>query len=183
MSKDQIGWEKVTVTHIDGKVYSVKREPIILEVGTEVKAGETYLVPASKPEHEGKMMLISNHTNSQGELTTIETVDSGQFQGQLLLIIHDNNGSATKAPTLLDQGLAEFLRAQLDILFPRPSPCQEKGYKIGDEFQLMRDLCGIARGQVVQLAFDDGTDSPLFRMPDAGLDYLPLTYLTKEKTA
>lgn len=135
------------------------------------------------------MMLISNHTNSQGELTTIETVDSGQFQGQLLLIIHDDNGSAIKAPTLLDQGLAEFLRAQLDILFPRPSPCQEKGYKIGDTFYLTRDWGDLEKGELLKLNFDDNSDSPLFYATKSAVHaHLPLRYIRQvspeqEKTA
>lgn len=43
------------------------------------------------------------------------------------------------------------------------TPCEELGYKVGDEFVLDRCVSGAEKGQVITLFMDDGTDHPLFK--------------------
>lgn len=43
------------------------------------------------------------------------------------------------------------------------TPCEELGYKVGDEFVLKQDMHGVEKGQVITLFMDDGTDHPLFK--------------------
>lgn len=43
------------------------------------------------------------------------------------------------------------------------TPCQKLGYKVGDKFQVLRDLItGFKEGATVTLFKDDGSDNPLF---------------------
>lgn len=42
------------------------------------------------------------------------------------------------------------------------TPCEELGYKVGDEFIIQEDSCGFVKGQTVKLYKDDGTTCPLF---------------------
>lgn len=60
--------------------------------------------------------LVAQHTNSEGERISIERVTTGDFAGQLLLVIHDDGMLATRAPTLLDEGMQDWLRRQLDAI-------------------------------------------------------------------
>jgi hypothetical protein len=41
----------------------------------------------------------------------------------------------------------------------KPTPCEEKGYKVGDRFNVIK---GSRKGKIVQLYQDDGTGRPLF---------------------
>lgn len=56
--------------------------------------------------------LVSSHRNSEGEMATIERVRCGEFAGQLMLCIYDDE-TPTVALTLLDAGLAEWLTSTI----------------------------------------------------------------------
>lgn len=43
------------------------------------------------------------------------------------------------------------------------TPCEEKGYKVGDKFEVLDDIDGFKKGQTLTLHRDDGTDIPLFK--------------------
>lgn len=43
------------------------------------------------------------------------------------------------------------------------TPCEEMGYKVGDEFIVQEDACGFVKGQVIKLYRDDGSGCPLFQ--------------------
>lgn len=43
------------------------------------------------------------------------------------------------------------------------TPCETEGYKVGDKFEVILDLYGFRKGQVVTLYQDDGSDCPLFK--------------------
>lgn len=43
------------------------------------------------------------------------------------------------------------------------TPCEELGYKVGDEFIIQEDSCGFVKGQTVKLYQDDGSNCPLFQ--------------------
>ena len=59
-----------------------------------------------------KPTRIATHFNSQGEKITIDRVAVGEFQGQLVLVIHDDAPGWTEAPMLLDEGTRLFLIEQ-----------------------------------------------------------------------
>ena len=64
-------------------------------------------------------MSMMEHRNMEGELISIEISDAPRFQGQLLLVIHDDpppNGSGIAAPMLLDHDTREWLRNALDVV-------------------------------------------------------------------
>lgn len=43
------------------------------------------------------------------------------------------------------------------------TPCEELGYKVGDEFEVLGDGCGFFNGgEILTLKRDDGTDMPYF---------------------
>lgn len=43
------------------------------------------------------------------------------------------------------------------------TPCEKLGYKVGDKFEVVREVRTFKVGSVVQLSLDDGTDKPMFR--------------------
>ena len=49
------------------------------------------------------------HINSEGELITINVLQKGPFKGQPMLVIHDNLDTKQEAPTLLDEGMIDWL--------------------------------------------------------------------------
>lgn len=60
---------------------------------------------------------ISRYANSEGERVTINRATTPEFEGRLLLILWDDpfpRGSGKGAPTLLDEGLRQFLLQELD---------------------------------------------------------------------
>lgn len=66
--------------------------------------------------------IVSSYSNSEGERISIQRVESGPFEGQLLLCIHDDDdssdwrakmGKPAVAPHLLDEGTREWLLGQL----------------------------------------------------------------------
>ena len=57
--------------------------------------------------------VVSSHTNDEGEHATIERVTGGEFEGRLILVIHDDYPSQVRAPMLLDEGTIEWLKRQL----------------------------------------------------------------------
>lgn len=68
------------------------------------------------------------------------------------------------------------------------TPCEELGYKVGDEFIILqKDACGFVKGQTVKLYSDDGSGAPLFQGSNnryklcAGQEgaYLALRFVTK----
>lgn len=61
--------------------------------------------------------VIASHRNSQHERVTIERVGGGPFEGEHVLVVHDDpppRGSGVAAPMLLDEGTRAWLREQLD---------------------------------------------------------------------
>lgn len=62
--------------------------------------------------------VVSRHVNSEGELTTVEKVSGGEFAGQYLLCIYDDD-TPTIAPTLLDDETWAWLREALDCIEAR----------------------------------------------------------------
>ena len=63
-------------------------------------------------------MQSAAHTNNEGEHIEIAKSSSGRFKGKLILILHDDPPSTTKAYHLLDSGTAYWLLLHLSILFP-----------------------------------------------------------------
>jgi hypothetical protein len=62
---------------------------------------------------------MAEHFNSQGERITIDRASAGAFEGQPLLVIHDDPhpaGTGVAAPMLLDAGTRRWLRRQIDEL-------------------------------------------------------------------
>lgn len=57
--------------------------------------------------------VVASHTNSEHERLTIERTNAAGFEGQLLLVIHDDPPFSVKAPMLLDEGTQRFLRSFL----------------------------------------------------------------------
>lgn len=43
------------------------------------------------------------------------------------------------------------------------TPCEEMGYKVGDEFTVLESAEGFTAGQTIELNRDDGTDMPMFK--------------------
>lgn len=65
------------------------------------------------------MPIVSKHTNSQGEIITIDAIVGEPWEGQYALSIWDDpppRGKGTRAPMLLDQGTQEWLKQQLEII-------------------------------------------------------------------
>jgi hypothetical protein len=60
---------------------------------------------------------ITSCRNSQNELIKIVEVTSGQFEGQhLLVIVDDDSEGGTQAPHLLDAQTIQWLRASLAFI-------------------------------------------------------------------
>ena len=61
--------------------------------------------------------VVSEHINSEQERISIERVIGGRFDGQYLLVIHDDDSPrgrpGTRAPMLLDAGTADWLSEHL----------------------------------------------------------------------
>lgn len=57
--------------------------------------------------------LVTQHVNSEGERVSIERVLTGDFVGQLLLVVYDDPPLSTTAPMLLDEGTRAWLLAAL----------------------------------------------------------------------
>lgn len=58
-------------------------------------------------------MFRMEHSNSESELISIDRIEAGPFEGQYLLIIHDDpppEGTGIQAPMLLDRGTRDWLR-------------------------------------------------------------------------
>lgn len=64
----------------------------------------------------GESEVIFSHTNSELEDITVERVTSGEFKGQLLLVIHDDPPFRTKAPMMLDKSTLAWLRRVVNKL-------------------------------------------------------------------
>lgn len=64
-------------------------------------------------------LVVSKHMNSESELATIEKVQSGNFAGSVLLVLHDDNYDV-KAPMLLDPGTIHWLQEELAKLVVPP---------------------------------------------------------------
>ena len=61
-------------------------------------------------------MVLHRYVNSEGEVLTIEKVETGPFEGQQLLVVHDDprpRGTGIRAPMLLDDGLRAWLKETL----------------------------------------------------------------------
>jgi hypothetical protein len=72
--------------------------------------------------------VVSSYRNSENERVTIQRVRRGKFEGRYLLCIHDDDDQGgTVAPTLLDEGLRQFLLGELDKL---GGPFLLPGYQI-----------------------------------------------------
>lgn len=59
--------------------------------------------------------VVASHVNTEGERITIERMVGGEFDGQFLLVIHDDAPSPHFAPMLLDEGTRDWLRTALDL--------------------------------------------------------------------
>ena len=60
------------------------------------------------------LIVMSSHVNSQNEKISIESIDKGQFAGQLLLVVHDDKkAGGTVAPMLLDKSTITWLMQTL----------------------------------------------------------------------
>ena len=57
--------------------------------------------------------LVTQHVNSEGERVSIERVLTGDFVGQLTLVVYDDPPLGTAAPMLLDEGTRDWLLAAL----------------------------------------------------------------------
>lgn len=51
------------------------------------------------------------------------------------------------------------------------TPCQERGYKVGDRFRVVEDG-EFTKGSIITLFRDDGTDGPLFKLESGHTEYL-----------
>ena len=61
---------------------------------------------------------VASHHNSIREKITLDRVQSGDFEGQLVLTVHDDPPSRAKAPILLDEGTMRFLLLQIAKVAP-----------------------------------------------------------------
>lgn len=71
------------------------------------------------------------------------------------------------------------------------TPCEELGYKVGDEFVVVRGNGSLLEGDIVYLPEDDGTNCPKFSKKEGRTEldadslsktttaYLPLDWVTK----
>jgi len=62
---------------------------------------------------------MPKYTNSENEVVSIQKLGWGPFEGQHILVIHDDPpplGSGAEAPMLLDEGTRKWLQRQLKIM-------------------------------------------------------------------
>ena len=72
---------------------------------------------ATVPTTKGSAM--PKHVNSENEVISINQLGPGPFEGQYLLVVHDDpppQGSGQQAPMLLDEGTRKWLLKQLNTL-------------------------------------------------------------------
>ncbi len=58
----------------------------------------------------------AQYTNGNGELLTIQRATGGPWEGEPLLVVHDDPPSAVTAPLMIDRGMIDWLREQCDRL-------------------------------------------------------------------
>lgn len=61
---------------------------------------------------------MSSHTNSQFERVSIEPARAEAFEGQPILILHEDGPLNRTAPMLLDHGTAAYLVRECIRLYP-----------------------------------------------------------------
>lgn len=61
------------------------------------------------------------------------------------------------------------------------TPCESRGWKEGDRFNVIKDVAMVKEGAVVRLIRDDGTVSPFFQLMEGELSDLAQGFGFNEK--
>lgn len=78
-----------------------------------------------------------------------------------------SEGHAVKSSLTLPEGSIRIYIDDLEIKgeIDMKTPCEQKGYKVGDRFEVIDGIGGIFdNGSVIELYRDDGSTSPLFKL-------------------